>query len=427
MPFDSLIAGLSDSPNLPTFLRLLLALAIGLFVGMERERRRKEAGVRTFAFAALLGAVGGMLGDAYALMALGLVGILVVLLNVEAVRTGEGAELTTSAALVLTAFTGVLAGVGQTFTPMVLGVTTAALLAWKTPLAGFTTALTEAELRSAVLFAIMAFVVYPILPEGPVGPGQVVALREGWVTVILISALGFLNYVLLKVYGTRGLGITSLLGGLVNSTATVAELARRAGEAPGPERAFVHRGVLMASFAMIVRNAVIMGLIAPMALTRAAIPFGAMLLSSFLFVRFGRNGRAGGGDKNTGEDVVTLRSPFSLSAALQFGAILLALHVASTFAQRAIGDAGVHLVSAIGGLISSASATASIAALYASGTLSASAAATAATIASLTSLFVNVPLVMRLLAGMPERRRIVLSVLVLCAIGVAAAILQQQF
>src|SRR5690606_22116214 len=252
MPFESLIAGLSDSPNLPTFLRLLLALAIGLFVGMERERRRREAVVRTFAFAALIGAVGGMLGDAYALVALSLVGILVVLLNVEAVRTGEGAELTTSAALVLTAFTGVLAGVGQTFTPMVLGVTTAALLAWKTPLAGFTTALTEAELRSAVLFAIMAFVIYPILPEGPVGPGEFIELREGWVTVIVISALGFLNYILLKVYGTRGLGITSLLGGLVNSTATVAELARRAGEAPaGPERAFVHRGVLMAAFAMI--------------------------------------------------------------------------------------------------------------------------------------------------------------------------------
>jgi len=429
MPFESLIAGLSDSPNLPTFLRLLLALAIGLFVGMERERRRREAVVRTFAFAAVIGAVVGMLGDAYALVALSLVGILVVLLNVEAVRTGEGAELTTSAALVLTAFTGVLAGVGQTFTPMVLGVTTAALLAWKTPLAGFTTALTEAELRSAVLFAIMAFVIYPILPEGPVGPGEFIELREGWVTVIVISALGFLNYILLKVYGTRGLGITSLLGGLVNSTATVAELARRAGEAPaGPERAFVHRGVLMAAFAMIVRNAVIMGLIAPYALVRAAVPFGAMLLSSFLFVRFGPDG---GADRpaqgSDGEDIVTLRSPFSVSAALQFGAILLALHVGSTLAQRAIGDAGVHLVSAVGGLISSASATASIAALYASGALSASSAATAATIASLTSLFVNIPLVMRLLAGMPEQRRIVLSVLLLCAIGVAAAILQQQF
>lgn len=429
MPFESLVTGLSDSPNMPTFLRLLLALAIGLFVGMEREKRRKEAGVRTFAFAALLGAVGGMLGDAYALMALGLVGILVVLLNVEAVRVGDGAELTTSAALVLTAFTGVLAGHGQTFTPMVLGVTTAALLAWKTPLAEFTTALTESELRSAVLFAIMAFVVYPLLPEGPVGPGELVDLREGWVTVILISALGFLNYVLLKVYGTRGLGVTSLLGGLVNSTATVAELARRAGQSPSsPERAFVHRGVLLASLAMIARNALIVGLIAPPALVRAAVPFGLMLLTSFLMLWLPTRSDDGHVDPGvTGQDTVPLRSPFSLSAALQFGAILLVLHVCATLAQRAIGDAGVYLVSALGGLISSASATASAAALFAGGSLPASAAAAAATFASLTSLFVSVPLVMRLLAGSPESRRIITSVLVICGVGIAGAFLQQQF
>jgi hypothetical protein len=59
-------------PYLPTLSRLALAAAIGLFVGIERERRRKEAGLRTFAFCALIGAVGGLLGDSYALIALGL-------------------------------------------------------------------------------------------------------------------------------------------------------------------------------------------------------------------------------------------------------------------------------------------------------------------------------------------------------------------
>jgi MgtC family len=127
-------------PYVPTLARLALALAIGLFVGIERERRQKEAGVRTFAFAAMLGAVGGLLGEVFALLALGLLGILVVLLNVEAIRTGEGAEITTSAALLVTAFAGLLAGQGHTFTPTLLGIATAALLAWKHPLAGFSRA-----------------------------------------------------------------------------------------------------------------------------------------------------------------------------------------------------------------------------------------------------------------------------------------------
>ena len=64
-------------PYVPTLARLALALAIGLFVGIERERRQKVAGVRTFAFAAILGAVGGLLGEGFALLALSLLGILV--------------------------------------------------------------------------------------------------------------------------------------------------------------------------------------------------------------------------------------------------------------------------------------------------------------------------------------------------------------
>lgn len=52
-----------------TLLGLCVALGIGLLIGAERERRkdmgptRSTAGIRTFAVAALLGAVSVMLGD----------------------------------------------------------------------------------------------------------------------------------------------------------------------------------------------------------------------------------------------------------------------------------------------------------------------------------------------------------------------------
>jgi uncharacterized membrane protein (DUF4010 family) len=156
-----MLTELPSWPYLPTLSRLSLALAIGLFIGIERERRRKRPGF-ALAVCLVLGAVGGLLGESYALLALGLVGILVVFLNIETIRTNEGAEITTSAALLVTAFIGLLAGQGHTFTPTALGVATAALLAWKEPLAGFSHALTESELRSAILLAILAFVAYPI-------------------------------------------------------------------------------------------------------------------------------------------------------------------------------------------------------------------------------------------------------------------------
>src|SRR5689334_18509028 len=124
-------------PYLATLLRLALALGLGLFVGLERERRGKEAGLRTFGFAALLGGLGGLVGDSYALVCLALLGVLVAFLNWQAIRTDQGAELTTSAALLVTGFAGVLCGQGHTFTPVAVGVGAAALLAWKERLSGF--------------------------------------------------------------------------------------------------------------------------------------------------------------------------------------------------------------------------------------------------------------------------------------------------
>ena len=55
--------------------RLALALALGLFAGLERQRRGKDAGARTFAFTALLGCLGGLLGESFALLGVALVGL----------------------------------------------------------------------------------------------------------------------------------------------------------------------------------------------------------------------------------------------------------------------------------------------------------------------------------------------------------------
>lgn len=430
------MSGASLLPYLPTLGRLALALAIGLFVGLERERRSKEAGLRTFAFASLLGCVGGLLGAQFGVLALALVGVLVALLNVDTIRRGEGAELTTSAALLVTAFAGLLAGQGQTFTPTTIGVATAALLAWKYPLAGFSHALTEAELRSAILLAILAFIVYPVLPAGPVDPWGLIEPRAAWVTVILIAALGFANYVLLKVYGARGIEVTGFLGGLVNSTVTVTELAHRTRRSAGRLADAAYRGVVLALVAMAVRNGVILGLLAPRALLDAAVPLALMLAApaaaAWLWHRRGRSPREVGAAESEAADppasggetpLAGLGSPFSLSAALKFGAILLALQVAGALAQRALGNLGLYGVSVLGGLVSSASAVASAANLAASGAVSAPVAAVGAVLASMTSALVHWPIVARISRDRRLARRVgwVLgAAVVLAAAGIAA-------
>ena len=421
-------------PYLPTLARLGLALAIGLFVGIERERRHKEAGLRTFAFAAVLGAVGGLLGESYSLLALGLVGLLVVFLNLETIRTKEGAEITTSAALFITAFAGLLAGQGHTFTPSALGIATAALLAWKEPLAGFSHALTESELRSAILLAMLAFVAYPVLPPGSIDPWGLVEPRAAWITVLLIAALGFTNYILLKLYGERGIEFTGFLGGLVNSTVTVAELTQRAGAAAGHLTDVTFRGVILATAAMLVRNAIILGLLAPLVLLSTAVPLALMIAGAVVVVLWHRRHLQNvfsnaGPDSNTEANqpaptLPTLESPFSLTAAFKFGFIFLALRMAGTLAERGLGEAGFYAVSVVGGVVSSASAVASAANLAAAGTLMPHVAGIGAIIASAMSAIINLPLVARLGQDRALTLRIAWALGVIVVLGVFGCIFE---
>ena len=343
-------------PYVQILLRLALSLALGLLIGLERERRGKEAGLRTFGFICLLGALGGSLGDAYGLLILALVGVLAVLLNLHTLRANEGMELTTSAAMLVTCFAGILCGKGHTISPAAVMVIATALLAWKERLADFSMGLTESELRSALLLAILAIVIYPALPIGAVGPWQLIEPRAAWVTVILIAGIGFVNYILWKMYGTRGTELSGFLGGLVNSNFTVIELSSRVREAAGVFVESAYRGILLATTAMLVRNAGLLLVLAPLALVGSFAAFALMLFTSIGLVLWSYQQRRPPPAEPSAQ--IKLELPFSLPLALKYGVVFLALHVLGNLAQRQFGDVGFYFVSAVGGLMSSASAVA---------------------------------------------------------------------
>ncbi|MBN8473092.1 MgtC/SapB family protein [Corallococcus exiguus] len=410
-------------PPLQTLMRLTLALAVGLFVGLEREWRGKEAGLRTFGFAALLGGMGGLLGPNFALLSLALLGVLLCFLNWQSLRANGGAELTTSAALLVTGFTGVLCGLGHTVTPAAVGVTTAGLLAWKERMATFSHKITAEELRSAILLAILAFAIYPVLPAQPVDPWGLIEPRAAWVTVILIAAIGFVNYMLWKVFGTHGVEVTGFLGGLVNSTVTVAELANRVRETSGRLLDVAYRGVMLATAAMALRNAVLLGLLSFRALVDSAIPLVLILLSSTGMALVRSRVEATPGAE---PPALPLKSPFSLPSALKFGLIFLALQVVGTVGQTLLGRWGFYAVSAVGGLVSSASAVASAASLCANGTISPTTAGVGAIIASLASAAINFILVARVSEQRSLTLRLGRALGVVMLLGLAGAFVQTR-
>jgi uncharacterized membrane protein (DUF4010 family) len=413
----------AEWPYLEMLTRFALALALGLLIGLERERRKKEAGLRTFGFIALLGGISGALGDAYGYLAMALTGMLTVFLNWQEMRAHEGTELTTSAAMLVTCLAGILCGKGHTLTPAALMVGSTALLAWKDRLQGFSIGLTENELRSALLLAILAIVIYPALPAGAIGPWGLIEPRMAWATVLLIAGIGFVNYVLWKTYGSRGIAIAGFLGGLVNSSVTVNELATRAAAQRTPAQlAATHQGIMLATAAMTVRNAVILVLLAPTAAAMASVSYALMLAACVAYARAHGNpvGRAADAPA-AGE--VELAMPFSLWSAIKFGFIFLVLHILGAVTQKYFGNVGFYVVSVIGGTVSSASAVAAAGSLFGSHDISAQTASTGAILASIASVAINLPFIMRA-RQRQLTTRLSIAMGVIAVLGVAGILLQ---
>lgn len=402
-----------------TLSRLLLALLIGLFVGLEREWRGKEAGLRTFGLVGLLGGIAGLLDLPTALATLALTALLVVFLNVQSMRAEQGTELTTSAAMFVTCLCGVLCGKGHIITPVATGVVSAWLLSAKERLAGFSHGLSAKELRAAILLGVLAFGIYPVLPAHAVDPWGLIAPRAAWITVLLIAAMGFANYLLWKVFGTRGVELAGFLGGLVNSTVIVTELSTRSRESDGALDGVAYRGVILSTAAMAVRNAAVLAFLSLGAFHAVLIPIGAMFLASVLLAW-----RAKTQAVTDTPPPMKLESPFELKSAIKFGVVFLALQVGGNIAQSMLGRFGFYAVSAVGGLISSASAVASAGSLAASGRLTPLVAGTGAVLASIASAFINIVIVSRVSKSRPLVRRVVTAmaaVLVATVLGGAAA------
>jgi len=384
-------------------MKMALAVAAGTFVGLEREHRGK-AGVRTFALTSLLGCMGGLLGGAYGPIAMLFVALFVGLMNWREMLKDQQLALTTSVALTVVGFAGVMCGLGHVFTPLAACIITAAYLSLKEPISGFALGLTSDEIRSAILLAILACVIYPVLPDHAIDPWGLMAPRENWIAVIAIAAIGFVNYILLKTLGPRGMELTAFFGGLVNSRKVIVELMSRVAVAGEELTLTARKGIILATGSMLIRNALIVGIFAPQALYRCATTFVLMLLSTVLLWC-----RAARQDGNDQPPDIPVTSPFKLSAVLKFGLVFLALNVLGALAERHLGAASFYVVSVLGGLLSSASSITAAATLAGREKIPIDTGANGIILSSITSVVANIPLIITMTSNRELRRQGVFS------------------
>ncbi len=408
-----LFQNVAHFPPAAIAIKLAIALAVGMTVGFERESANKDVGIRTFGLVSLLGALSVLISAPYVLVSLAGVIVLVAFLNARSMLGSGALEVTTSASLLVTYALGVLVGLGHTFTPVASAILMTLLLAWKVELRRFAGGVSVDELRSAVLLGLIGFVIYPVLPNRFVDPWELVNPREAWVSVVMIASIAFVNYVLLRLYSTRGLYWTAALGGLVNSRAVVVELSALS---PGSQSMVMV--VMLTTLAMFVRNILVLAIFAPRALFIAIGPLSAMACVALLLC-LGRH------DDGPGKELA-LGSPISLKRVLSYAALFVAIQAGGTLAARIFGNLGFMVASIISGVASSASATAAAANLASSGKISAELAGTAAVLGSMASALTSIPLVVRKLSG-TVLARVLLTSLLQLAVGIAVLAAQHHF
>ncbi len=337
-------------------LRLTLALAIGLVVGLERGWREREAapgsrtaGLRTYALAGLLGGVFATLAralDAPLLIGLGFLGFVAVFawFKREESRADHDFSVTGTVAAMLVFALGALAVIGDRDIAAAAGIATAALLAAREWLHSLVARITWQEMRSTLLLLAMAAIVLPILPDRALDPLGAINPREIWVFTILLAGLSYAGYLGMRILGpSRGVLVTALTGGMVSSTAVTIAFARRSagGEAAGTLAA----GAATAGAVSLLRVLVVSSLIEPRLfphLAAAAIPAALVFLLPAIRMLL-KPGAPTKGD-------MVLGNPFELLPVIGFALLLAAIGLAAAFVNQRFGSAGLFPLGAIAGL-----------------------------------------------------------------------------
>lgn len=344
------------TPTETLLLDLATALAIGLLVGLERGWRERDdpegsrtAGLRSFGIFGLMGGVFAALSAASGapnVLAAGFLGFALLFGAFqwrEAVH--DGTFSVTSLLAGLTTFgLGALAVLGDRGVAVAAATALTALLASREVLHAGLRRLSWAELRSALVLAVMSAIVLPLLPDRTIDPWGGLNPRQIWLFTVLIATISYAGYIAVRVLGPRRGGLVSgLAGALVSSTAVTVALARMA--RTGAARPLAGAAML-AALVSVLRVSGVVALIAPALLPEIAGPVGA----GGLVLALAGGALIARGAPAPAAEAEPLRNPFDLRALLAFAAGFAALSVANAALVGRFGGASLLASAALSAL-----------------------------------------------------------------------------
>ncbi|MFA6973031.1 MAG: MgtC/SapB family protein [Gallionella sp.] len=368
---------------LPQF---LTSLAIGLLIGLERERNPSaRAGLRTFALVAIFGTLAALLSTKLGspwLLITGLIAVAGMIIASYIHSQDEDPGTTTVIALLLSYGLGAMIWYDMSKLAVMLAIGVTALLYFKPELRGFSQKLTRRDLVAVLQFSVLTFIILPILPNQSYGPYLAFNPHQAWLMVVLISGISLAGYAALHVAGTRyGAPVLGIFGGLASSTATTMIYAKHS----KTSQAMLNLAgsvIVIASMVVIVRLMMVSAMVAYGALPgllpvlASGLVFG-LLVTLYNWRKF---------SKQTELFVPETSNPAELHTAIGFGLLYVVVLIGTAWMKDIAGSQGLYIVALVSGLTDVDAITLSSLRLFNLGQLNEHQTVTAITIAYLSNL-----------------------------------------
>jgi uncharacterized membrane protein (DUF4010 family) len=365
----------------------LTSLALGLLIGLERERSpAAKAGLRTFSLVALAGTLGALLSEktgAPWVLGAGLI-IMGGMMVASYFKDGESEDpgTTTIAAVVVCYALGALVWFGMEQLAVTLAILTTALLYFKPELRDVSRNLTRLDLVSILQFAVLSFVILPILPDQNYGPYNALNPYQIWWMVVLISGLSLAGYAALRIAGQRqGTLLTGLFGGIASSTATTLAFSRHSRDS-AHMIGMATLIILLANWVVLVRLSVLVAVLQP-GLLRPMLTLlgsGALAGLAMLYLFWRRL------PEKPATPALEMKNPTELRAAIGFGLLYAGVLFAAAWLSDWVGSQGVYIVALVSGLTDVDAITLSSLRLFGLGNLEAEQAVTTVLLALLANI-----------------------------------------
>jgi len=229
--------------NFGILLNFITSLALGALIGIERQRGSKSggfAGIRTFILISLLGSLSSFLYQelAYEILLptffITLAVLIIATYVISALKGYIGITEEISAYIVFLLGFMIMFDDYRNYA-LIFGVIVVVLLSFKDVLHKFAEETKDVEWNDTLKFALIAFVILPLLPEeinlklfneGQFYNLNLIYPREIWLLVVFVCAISFIGYILVKIVGEKkGVNLIGAMGGLVSSTAVTQSMS----------------------------------------------------------------------------------------------------------------------------------------------------------------------------------------------------------